>query len=241
MVRRQAGQGVSILSVTNPYESWAQREHTSHFGGWDRYSTRKLLRACNQFNECQMAMELAKVAKINSVMDVGCATGRFYRFFREVFPGVDYRGLDISQVAIDHAKKLYPQTDFAVFDGDPTTAEAPQPDLLFCRDVVHHQPDPKEFLAKLYATPSKYLLLRVRTREVGETVFDREQSCQLSYNIWVPYIVFNTQELIDLLSSYSPRPAKIDIARHPDVLGGQLNRYLPKELYFPETGTAETS
>ncbi|MQF95113.1 MAG: class I SAM-dependent methyltransferase [SAR202 cluster bacterium] len=188
-----------------------------------------------------MAVQLAKVAKIDSMMDVGCATGRFYRFFREVFPGVDYRGFDISQVAIDHAKKLYPETEYSVFDGDPSAVAGPQPDLLFCRDVVHHQPDPKDFLAKLYATPSKYLLLRVRTREVGETVFDREQSCQLSYNIWVPYIVFNTKELTDLLSSYSPRPTKIDIVRHPDVLGGQLNRYLPKELYYPETGTAETS
>jgi len=72
-------------------------------------------------------------------------------------------------------------------------------------------------------------------------VFDREQSCQYSYENWVPYIVFNTGELTDLLSSYSPRPAKIDIIRHPDILGGQLNRYLPKELYYPETGTAETS
>jgi len=188
-----------------------------------------------------MAVELAEVTKIESVMDVGCATGRFYRFFKEVFSGVHYRGFDISQSAIDHAKNLYPETEFSVFNGDPSAVGSTQPDLLFCRDVVHHQTDPKGFLAKLYATPSKYLLLRVRTREIGETVFDIDQSCQLAYNSWVPYIVFNTKELTDLLSSYSPRPAKINIARHPNVLGGQLHRYLPKELYYPETATAETS
>lgn len=188
-----------------------------------------------------MAVELAKVAKIESVMDIGCATGRFFRFFNTIFQGAHYRGFDISQVAIDHAKKLYPEAEFSLFDGDPSAVDGPSPDLLFCRDVLHHQPDPKEFLAQLYRTAGKYLILRVRTREVGPTVFDREQSCQYSYENWVPYIVFNTGELTDLLSSYSPRPAKIDIIRHPDILGGQLNRYLPKELYYPETGTAETS
>jgi SAM-dependent methyltransferase len=188
-----------------------------------------------------MAVELSEVETFDSVMDLGCATGRFYRFFREIFPGAHYRGIDISQVAIDYAKKLYLKSDFSLFDGDPSTIEGPKPDLLFCRDVLHHQPNPEEFLAKLYATAGKYLILRIRTREVGATVFDREQSCQYSYDNWVPFIVFNTTELTDLLSSYNPSPARIDIVRHPVVLGGQLGRYLPKEMYFPETGTSETS
>lgn len=237
----ESGRGAYTLNINNPYESWAQQEHTTHFGGWDRYSTSRLMRACSQFNECQMAVKLSKIAKINSMIDVGCATGRFYRFFRQVFPGVKYRGYDISQVAIDHAKQLYPEVDFSVFDGDPNTVNIPKPDLLFCRDVMHHQPNPKEFLASLYEATGKYLILRVRTREVGPTEFDSEKSCQLSYNIWVPYIVFNTNELTDLLSSYNQPPVKIDIVRHPEVLGGHLGRYLPKDLYFPETGTAETS
>ena len=188
-----------------------------------------------------MAVELGKVAELSSVMDVGCATGRFYRFFRQIFPAAQYHGFDISQVAIDYARNLYPESDFSVFDGDPGTVEGPKPDLLFCRDVLHHQPDPREFLAKLYQASGKYLIMRVRTREVGSTIFDPEQSCQFTYGNWVPYIVFNTKELTDLLSSYSPRPVKIDIVRNPEVLGGQLNRYLPKELFYPETGTAETS
>jgi len=188
-----------------------------------------------------MAVELAKVAKVESVMDVGCATGRFYRFFKETFQGAHYQGFDISRVAIDYAKKLYPEAVFSLFDGDPTDVAGSSPDLLFCRDVLHHQPDPKAFLAQLYQAAGKYLILRVRTREVGPTEFDRDKSCQYTYDNWVPYIVFNTTELTDLLSSYSPRPARIDIIRHPDVLGGQLNRYLPKELYYPDTGTAETS
>jgi len=188
-----------------------------------------------------MALELASLKRVHSIMDVGCATGRFYRFFRKTFPEAAYHGFDISRVAIEHATNLYPHSDFSVFDGDPTTVGGPNPDLIFCRDVLFHQPTPKEFLAKLYETSGKYLIMRIRTREVGATVFDWEQSCQLSYNNWVPYIVFNTKELTDLLSSYNPKPARIDIVRHPVVLGGQLGRYLPKEMYFPETGTSETS
>lgn len=199
------------------------------------------MRVYNQFNECQIATCLSKSVDVNSIMDVGCATGRFYRFFKEIFPKATYRGYDISKVAIDHANSLYPNTEFSTFTGDPTTIQSPAPDLLFCRDVLLHQPNPKDFLSQLYQTAGKYLLMRVRTREIGETELDISLSCQYHYGDWVPYIVFNTKELTNLFSEYHPRPAKIDIVRHPDILGGQMNRFLPKELYYPETGTAETA
>jgi hypothetical protein len=108
-------------------------------------------------------------------------------------------------------------------------------------DVVHHQTDPCGFLSDIYDITTKYLILRVRTREEGSTIFDTDQSCQYTYGRWVPYIVFNTSELIDLIRHFEPAPARITLMRHPVVLGGETSRFLPKDLYYPETGTAETA
>jgi hypothetical protein len=113
-------------------------------------------------------------------------------------------------------------------------------DVVFSRDVVHHQTDPVGFLSDLYAISNRYLALRIRTREVGTTVFEVEQSCQYTYGRWVPYIVYNTTEFVDLIRSFQPAPAKITLWRHPTILGGQNSRFVPKELYYPETATAET-
>jgi SAM-dependent methyltransferase len=217
------------------------QEHAELFGTWDRYATRKLVRLCNQFNECQLFRTLVGNEDCRTLSDVGCATGRFYRFFRTVWPTLEYKGFDISAVAIEEARRHFPKGSFRVFDGNLKSVPEIGADIVWCRDVVHHQTDPGGFLSDLYDTTGKYLILRVRTREVGSTVFDVSQSCQYTYGNWVPYIVFNTSELIDLVRSFKPVPAKITLWRHPVVLGGQNGRFSPKELYYPETGTAEAS
>ena len=172
---------------------------------------------------------------------MGCATGRFRRFFGKIWPSLQYKGFDISEAAIGYAKRLYPNGEFQVFGGSVKSSPEIKSDIVFCRDVVHHQTNPSEFLSDLHDATGSYLILRVRTREVGTTVFDIGQSCQYAYGHWVPYIVFNTSELIDLIRSFKPSPSKITLWRHPVVLGGQDSRCLPKELYYPETGTAETA
>jgi len=222
-------------------EAWKQNEHAGHFGTWDRLSTARLVKICDQFNECQLFRTLVGVQNCISVSDVGCATGRFFRFFRNVWPGLEYKGFDISEAAIEHARTLYPKGHFTVFDGNVTSPPDIQSDIVFCRDVVIHQPNPIEFISDLYDATKRYLILRLRTRDVGATVFDVTQSCQYVYGYWVPYIVFNTSELIDLLTSFKPSPVKITLWRHPEILGGHNSRFVPKELYYPETGTAESS
>ena len=218
-----------------------QKEHPTLFGVWDRYSTRRLVRLCNKFNECQLLQSVVADPDLRTLSDVGCATGRFYRYFLRIWPSLQYKGFDISEGAVSQARRLYPRTSFTVFNGRIESEPKIRSDVIFCRDVVHHQEDPRQFLSGLYDDTGKYLVLRVRTREVGATVLDTSQSCQYTYGLWVPYIVFNTAELIELLQSFTPPPAGITLWRHPLVLGGQNSRFLPKELYYPETGTAETA
>ena len=87
----------------------------------------------------------------------------------------------------------------------------------------------------------KALILRLRTRDYGDTVLDIKNSCQLNYeDFWMPYIVLNFDELIDFLLDHE-KVASIKVNRSYMVLGGQNNRYLPKDLFYKKTGTSETS
>ena len=106
---------------------------------------------------------------------------------------------------------------------------------------MHHQTEPCAFLETLYYSAKHYLIIRIRTREAGPTIFGPNISCQYTYNHYVPYIVFNTGELISLITSFNPAPTNISIRRNPTVLCGKVGRYLPKELYDPKTSTAETA
>jgi len=225
------------------YKDWMQEDRVGLVSKWDSYSTARLVRLCNQFNECQLFRDLAldPGRGCRTLSDVGCATGCFYRFFHKVWPTLEYRGFDPLEAAIEYARRRYPDGDFRVFDGNLKATPGLESDIVFCRDVVPHQVNPYEFVSDLYDSAGRYLILRLRTREVGTTNLDVSQSCKYTYGHWVPYIVFNTSELIDLLRSFKPTPAKITLRRHPVVLGGQHGRFLPKELYYPETGTAETA
>lgn len=232
---------MNMVGSPGLHDAWNQKEHESYYAGWDRYSNARLVRLCDQFNDCQLFRTLVRDQSCQSLSDVGCANGPFYRFFRKVWPSLEYKGFDISGVAIEKAKSHYPTGNFTVFDGCLKSLPGIKSDIVFCRDVVQHQPSPYEFLSDLYDITRHYLILRILTREVRATVINVSQSCQYHYGRWVPYIVVNTSELLDLVRSFKPTPAKITLRRYPVVLGGQNSRFLPKELYYPETGTAETA
>lgn len=83
-------------------------------------------------------------------------------------------------------------------------------------------------------------MVRLRTRDQGPTEWDPERSCQFHYGGWMPYIVLNLDELLAFLRRQAP-DAQIHVQRHHVVLGGLHGRYLPKDCYLPETGTAETA
>ena len=113
---------------------------------------------------------------------------------------MEYRGCDISQVAIEAARKKYPRLDFVVTDIGLNKIEGFNPDFIFSRDVILHQEDPFKFLRRICDMAKKGVFLRLRTRDKGKTVLDSELSCQISYGEWIPYIIINCDELVSFLN-----------------------------------------
>ena len=77
-------------------------------------------------------------------------------------------------------------------------------DIVYSRDTVLHQLEPFKFIKSLIDVAKDTLILRLRTRDLGSTIYDPEYSCQLvSGEEWVPYIVLNYDELIEFFNQIS--------------------------------------
>lgn len=165
------------------------------------------------------------------MLDVGCATGATYRFIKLIGAAdvTSYTGIDISKTAIDRAKHVHPDGHFEHVElTDVENALRTQRDLVVSRDTIMHQERPYPFLHALLGCARNALIVRLRTRDKGDTVLDVERSCQAHYDaFWMPYIVLNTDDLLSEIAS-NARVTRIRINRSYQVLGGKNGRYLPK-------------
>lgn len=71
-------------------------------------------------------------------------------------------------------------------------------------------------------------------------MLDPENLCQWHYGRWVPNMVMNSDEIIKSIRAKVPVESLYVIKKYIQ-LGGHVGRYLPKDCYYLETGTAETA
>lgn len=230
------------MKVSKSHEAWLQASHTETFDKWSKLSLRRLRKSYESFNEIQMFLENQQHLKGFELVEIGCATGELHRYLKNVLPRFEYYGFDVSEPSIMRARQKYPQGNFFVCSEDLADIDehVSSPAVLFARDVVHHQTKPFDFMARLISLPSEAAILRLRTRDVGETVLDSNISCQRVYQKWVPFIVMNIDELVEAIKRVRNFSA-LYVRKHYDQLGGYNGRFLPKDCYLPETGTAMTS
>jgi len=223
-------------------EAWQESEHADFFDARATLSARELRRCYESFNEFRLFLDHKGEIEGRLFVEIGCATGELYRYLRQYHPEFHYRGYDISHSAIARARQKFPEGRFDTCEPDLSDLRQCdlKPSVLWVRDVVHHQPDPFEYLSKLLPLSEEITILRIRTRDRGPSVIDPERSCQRHYDYWVPYIVLNTDEIVEFISHTIPVESMFVLKNHVQ-LGGWNNRYLPKDCYYPETGTAETA
>lgn len=77
-----------------------------------------------------------------SVVDLGCGEGMVARLLRRRLPGVDYLGLDTSEVAVEAARSLNPELSFRVASLFDPPAEGERGELALCLEVLEHLEDP---------------------------------------------------------------------------------------------------
>ena len=225
------------------YIGWNTESHLRKFDHWNRKINLEFDFVYGCFSEQTYLLESVKLLENPEIFDIGCATGTTYRFLYNKIrgSGYSYTGLDLSKSTIERARSLYPGVNFLTSNGERLYEQLSlKADIVYSRDTILHQDSPYDFLDQLIEITERFLIIRLRTRDHGETEFDVSKSCQAYDNYWLPYIVLNIDELISYIKSKN-NVIKVTINKSYDVLGGQHSRFLPKDLYFEKTGTAETS
>lgn len=224
------------------YTSWTEQEHAVHFDGLRYVPSWLLQRRLEGFNEIQLLREVLAPGRPITILEIGCATGELFRYVRRRHPGVAYIGADISQPAIARAQEKFGDRGrFVVTDPELGALDGTKAEVVFSRDVVHHQTNPWSFLERLYRLAGEALIVRLRTRDRGPTETDPEKSCQFHAGHWIPYIIMSCDELIETVRAFRPAPARVRLLKDLVVLGGVQGRYLPKACYDALTGTAESA
>jgi SAM-dependent methyltransferase len=229
----------------NYSKAWQDKEHSRQFG--KAIKKRNLFLFLDKFNlylpaRCLNFLVNTSTGKRISVLDVGCAGGDFYAYLSCVTSSQkwDYEGLDISEPAIEIAKKHYGENLFKRICKDEDLV-GKYADIVISIDVLIHHVEPFQHLEKLFDCAKKFLVIELRTRETGDTVLNPELSCQRNYGEWVPFIVFNMNQLYEKILSLTHTPLKITCFKDYQILGGERRRFLPKELYEEESKTAVTT
>lgn len=222
------------------FESWLSEEHPVLFDSRAYFPFFSLSRVYNNFNEFKLFNRFVPKREKLTLLEVGCAAGELYRYFKYNYPRINYTGCDICKAGIERAKIKYPNGTFLATDTNLSQVKNVSPDYLFARDVVMHQVDPFGFLKLLCFMPKRGTILRLRTKDVGPSELDVEKSCQYYLGSWVPYIVLNCDEIVSYLKSLH-KCSRIVLLKSYVTLGGFNYRYLPKDCYLESTGTAETA
>ena len=227
------------------FQGWEDDEHVRIFDWFSYFPTPLFLKQFEYFNEVRLMKEYFELngSKDKTMFEVGCATGEVFRYLQKRRFNCNYRGFDISEKAVNAAQRKFPNGQFICVEENTRQIieDYGQADIVFSRDVIIHQTDVWGFLDALVELTKSTLIMRMKTRDVGSTCLDPELSCQAHYGkYWMPYVVINVDEFCQFLAQKA-EIKKITILKSYGILGGRNGRYLPKELYFPDAGTAETS
>jgi SAM-dependent methyltransferase len=233
-----------MSKLSSSYIGWDTKIHLLEYDFWNNRCNLDFNFTYECFSEQKYLLESAQRLENPEIVDIGCATGTTYRFLHNKLgtSRYSYRGIDLSKPVIERARSLYPDVDFIISNGErPYKILGSKADIVFSRDTILHQENPYDFLDQLIEITRRFLIIRLRTRDFGETEFDVSKSCQMNYgSFWMPYIVLNIDELISYIKNKN-NVVKVTMNKSYEVLGGMNHRFLPKDLYFEKTGSAETS
>lgn len=98
-------------------------------------------------NKVKEILGLIQLPERGKALDFGCGNGVFTQLIKEAFPQWDVFGVEISQVAVQNAKKKYPQCTF--FSIDKAASYQHQFDFLFSHHVLEHVQNIDEALATI--------------------------------------------------------------------------------------------
>ena len=116
----------------------------------------------------------------DSVLDIGCASGRMVELLKCYTEQLSYTGVDISVENIERARTAYPEAEFYLANGldfNPNTTFS----LVNATGVCQHEPHFDVLIRRMVEMSSRFVMFDVKFAVLNQPLIDREQSyCQFS-------------------------------------------------------------
>ncbi|KZB70941.1 MULTISPECIES: bifunctional 2-polyprenyl-6-hydroxyphenol methylase/3-demethylubiquinol 3-O-methyltransferase UbiG [Thalassospira] len=140
-------------------------------------------------------------SRLERVLDVGCATGRFLELLKSLGFSGDYSGIDISEKNIHLARENYPENEF--FFGNASDFDFNEEfDIVNATGVFQHDPNFEGLLNMMLSASRKYVLFDVKFADISEHVIDIEKSRAGSKENPLFFCIFSIERFISDLCSF---------------------------------------
>jgi SAM-dependent methyltransferase len=119
--------------------------------------------------------------ELESVLDVGCASGRFIELLKCHRDDFRFCGIDIAEANITSAKQLYPWAEFHygdALDFEPSGTF----DLVNATGVIQHEPRFNSLIQRMLDWSSHYVLFDVKFAAIDRHLVDIDQASAGTHN-----------------------------------------------------------
>jgi len=140
---------------------------------------------------------------LNSILDIGCASGRFIELLEEYRSDFNYLGIDIIEKQILIAKETYKNEKHKFILSDFKNFKINQKfSLVNSTGVIQHTSKFKDLIYKMIELSSNYILFDIKISEIEKDYLDIEDSYIEVDNNRLPYIIFSKQYFLQLIRSF---------------------------------------
>ncbi|MCP4650705.1 MAG: class I SAM-dependent methyltransferase [PVC group bacterium] len=115
--------------IKNTEEFYDQRYSKGYMEEWPLEQKQRVFKLIRELN----------LPETGKVLDFGCGNGEFTSVLKQALPGGDVTGVDISSVAIENARKRYPECSFSLIS--ELSSQNKEFDFLFTHHVLEHVSD----------------------------------------------------------------------------------------------------
>jgi len=148
--------------MTDHYDTWGAQDTVQEFA----------TKSVDDFFASETHHIKKIIHNISSVLDVGCASGKFIDLLRDLGTDPEYVGIDITASNIESAKHIYPSASFHHINALDYTSEKTF-DLVNATGVCQHEPAYEKLIEKMVALSHKYVLFDLKLAAIDDHIIDR--------------------------------------------------------------------
>ena len=111
------------------------------------------------------------IGTIASVLDIGCASGKYIEFLDIYKKNISYTGIDLVEEGIEQARLTYPNHKFIY--GNAISVDINNTfDLVNAIGVFQHEPNYSKLLDRMIEKSNRYVLFDLKLANVNEPIVD---------------------------------------------------------------------